>query len=189
MLCKINIILTLTERWWIDWLYVLLKIIVFLYCRAGLHTFLKNVVPTSKFLGSEEWHEAIPMPRSHNLGATVRTGMIPAVFWSVLVNWSALYVKERSTAITPKMSGLTVQNLVVRVSRCRDSYTPGVKCCFVGELQKKYGWVQSWFEGRGFDSRWCHWNFWLTQTFRPHYGPGVDSASNRNEYQEYFLGG
>jgi hypothetical protein len=29
-------------------------------------------------------------------------------------------------------------------------------------------------EGRGFDSR---------------YGPGVDSASNRNEYQEYFLEG
>ena len=31
-------------------------------------------------------------------------------------------------------------------------------------------------EGRGLDSR-------------PHYGPGVDSASNRNEYREYFLGG
>ena len=28
-----------------------------------------------------------------------------------------------------------------------------------------------------------HW-----QSFWPHYGPGVDSASNRNEYQEYFLG-
>ena len=27
------------------------------------------------------------------------------------------------------------------------------------------------------------------KSFRPHYGPGVDSASNRNEYQEYFLGG
>ena len=26
-------------------------------------------------------------------------------------------------------------------------------------------------------------------SFLPHYGPGVDSASNRNEYQEYFLGG
>ena len=26
------------------------------------------------------------------------------------------------------------------------------------------------------------------QSFRPHYGPGVHSASNRNEYQEYFLG-
>jgi len=24
--------------------------------------------------------------------------------------------------------------------------------------------------------------------FRSHYGPGVDSASNRNEYQEYLLG-
>jgi len=24
--------------------------------------------------------------------------------------------------------------------------------------------------------------------FRSHSGPGVDSASNRNEYQEYFLG-
>ena len=38
-----------------------------------------------------------------------------------------------------------------------------------------------------FDSRWCHWNFSLTLSFLPHYGPGVDSASNRNEYQEYFL--
>jgi len=27
-----------------------------------------------------------------------------------------------------------------------------------------------------------------TNFFRSHYGPGVDSASNRNEYQEYFLG-
>jgi len=35
-------------------------------------------------------------------------------------------------------------------------------------------------EGRGFDSRW--------QTFRPQYGPGVDSVSNRSEYQEYLLG-
>jgi len=25
-------------------------------------------------------------------------------------------------------------------------------------------------------------------SFRPHYGPGVNSASNRNEYQECFLG-
>jgi hypothetical protein len=35
-------------------------------------------------------------------------------------------------------------------------------------------------EGRGFDSRCCHWNF-------SHYGPRVDSTSNRNEYQAYFL--
>jgi hypothetical protein len=32
------------------------------------------------------------------------------------------------------------------------------------------------------------WNFSLTYSFWPHSGPGVDIASNRNEYQEYFLG-
>ena len=26
------------------------------------------------------------------------------------------------------------------------------------------------------------------KSFRSHYGPGVDSASNRNEYKEYILG-
>jgi hypothetical protein len=26
-------------------------------------------------------------------------------------------------------------------------------------------------EGHGFDSRWCHWNFSLTYSFRPHYDP------------------
>ena len=26
------------------------------------------------------------------------------------------------------------------------------------------------------------------KSFRSHYGPGVDAASNRNEYQDYFLG-
>jgi hypothetical protein len=44
-------------------------------------------------------------------------------------------------------------------------------------------------EGSGFDSRLCQLNFSLASTFRPHYDAGVDSASNRNEYQEKFLGG
>ena len=39
-------------------------------------------------------------------------------------------------------------------------------------------------EGRGFD-----WNFSLTQSFRPHYGPWVDSVSNIYEYQRYLLWG
>jgi hypothetical protein len=43
-------------------------------------------------------------------------------------------------------------------------------------------------EARGIDSRLFHWNFSLTKSLRPHYGPGVDSTSNRNEYQKYFLG-
>jgi len=41
-------------------------------------------------------------------------------------------------------------------------------------------------EGRGFSSWRVHLQ--LTYSFRSHCGPGVDSASNRNEYQEYFLG-
>jgi len=44
-------------------------------------------------------------------------------------------------------------------------------------------------KGRVFDSRWNDWNFSLIHFFRRYYGPGVDSASNRNDYQEYFLGG
>ena len=30
--------------------------------------------------------------------------------------------------------------------------------------------------------------FFDIKSFRSHYDPGVDSASNRNEYQEHFLG-
>jgi hypothetical protein len=37
-------------------------------------------------------------------------------------------------------------------------------------------------EGRRFDSRWG-------LSLQPHYGPEVDSASNRNEYQGSSLGG
>jgi hypothetical protein len=55
----------------------------------------------------------------------------------------------------------------------------------VAQLVKELRYKQ---EGRGFDSRLCHWNFSLKLSFRPHYGPGVHAASNRNEYQEYFLG-
>jgi hypothetical protein len=43
-------------------------------------------------------------------------------------------------------------------------------------------------EGRGFDSRWGHWNFLLLYSSWLHYGPGIDTASNRNEYQGSSLG-
>jgi hypothetical protein len=42
-------------------------------------------------------------------------------------------------------------------------------------------------EGRWFDPRWCH-GILIDRFFRSHYGLGVDSVYNRNEYQEYFLG-
>ena len=41
--------------------------------------------------------------------------------------------------------------------------------------------------GGGFDSHRGHWNFSLTLSFRPHYDPGLDVASNRNEYQGYIF--
>jgi hypothetical protein len=42
-------------------------------------------------------------------------------------------------------------------------------------------------EGRGFHSPQNHWIFQLTFSFQQHYGPGIDSACNRNEYQESSL--
>ena len=44
-------------------------------------------------------------------------------------------------------------------------------------------------EGHWFDSQWCHCSFSLISSFWLHCGPGVNSASSRNEYQPYFLGG
>jgi len=37
------------------------------------------------------------------------------------------------------------------------------------------------------EGRWLEF-FFDVKSFWSHYGPGVDSASNRNEYQEHFLG-
>ena len=70
-------------------------------------------------------------------------------------------------------------------------------CIYFNKLFSKTGHAVAQFvealrykpEGRGFDSQWCHWNFSLTNSFRPHYGPEVDSAAERKEYQEYFLDG
>ena len=43
-------------------------------------------------------------------------------------------------------------------------------------------------EGRGFDSRYFHRKFLLIQSFRPHYGTAVESASNENENLQYLWG-
>jgi hypothetical protein len=43
-------------------------------------------------------------------------------------------------------------------------------------------------EGREFDSRWCQWNFSLTYSFRPHCGPGADTASKQKLVPGIFPG-
>jgi len=44
-------------------------------------------------------------------------------------------------------------------------------------------------EGRGFDSRWCIYIFRLHNPSGRTMALALHSASNRNEYQEYFLEG
>ena len=43
--------------------------------------------------------------------------------------------------------------------------------------------------GRGSYSRWDHWEFLSTWSFRPHCNVAVERVFNGNEYQEHFLGG
>jgi len=48
--------------------------------------------------------------------------------------------------------------------------------------------VAQWLRCRGSIPAGVSGFFIDIKSFRSHYGPGVDSASNRNEYQEYYLG-
>jgi hypothetical protein len=57
----------------------------------------------------------------------------------------------------------------------------------MGAYRSVVGWGTT-PEGRGFESRWGHWIIQLNQSFQPHYGPEVESASNRSEYQEFSWG-
>jgi len=51
-----------------------------------------------------------------------------------------------------------------------------LRCC--ATIRKVVGSIPAGVSGFSIDIK----SFWS------HYGPGVDSSSNRNEYQEYFLG-
>ena len=76
------------------------------------------------------------------------------------------------------MSEIRLEQLKINLLPC----SMGV--CAVAQLVEALRYKS---EGRGFDSRWCHWNFSLTYSFWPQYGPGVDSSSNRNEFQQPYV--
>ena len=68
------------------------------------------------------------------------------------------------------------------IFQCVSSFIPGtavaqwLRCCATN--RKVAGLIPAGVSGFFIDIK----------SFRSHYGPGVDSASNRNEYQEYILG-
>ena len=43
-------------------------------------------------------------------------------------------------------------------------------------------------KGRGFESRWCHWNFSLTYSFRPRYGSGLTQPPTEMSTRNIFWG-
>ena len=56
-------------------------------------------------------------------------------------------------------------------------------------LNVLFSWLLVYFPSTFFlDVLFFFWNFSLAKSFRANYGPGVDSTSNRNASQEYFLG-
>jgi hypothetical protein len=96
-------------------------------------------------------------------------------------------------------------------SRYARQYVPHAHCARIGPLYRSQ--IDIHFSQHavfkcetmvhnGTQWKWgTRWRSWLrhratsrkltgsTQSFRPHYGPRVDLTSNKNEYQEYFLGG
>jgi len=90
-----------------------------------------------------------------------------------------------ATGIDPLPSFIT-KNWFHRIIASVQIFPPPPRVFAVVQLVEALRYKQ---EGRWFDFRWCHWKLSLTQFFQTHYGPGADSTSNRNEYQEYFLGG
>ena len=71
---------------------------------------------------------------------------------------------------------LTLCNLVYVNVTMGTTVSQWLRCCATN--RKVAGSIPSGVSGFFIDIK----------SFRSHYGPGVDSASNINEYQEYFLG-
>ena len=66
--------------------------------------------------------------------------------------------------------------LLLLILLLRTAVTQCLRCCATN--RKVAGSIPAGVNGYFIDIK----------SFRSHYGPGVDSTSNGNEYQEYFLG-
>ena len=109
-----------------------------------------------------------------------------ATNWSVIARWWVLWVTWSLLTQQGDWYRQGMYKLVQRYDKHLKVWGSLWKCGDHSSTVVKVLCYKS--EGRWLDCRWYHWNFSLTWSFRSHYGPGIDSASNRNEYQEYFLG-
>jgi hypothetical protein len=60
---------------------------------------------------------------------------------------------------------------------------------YISDRSSVAGWGTMLQAGRSRDRVPMRWIFSIDLSFQPHYGPGVDSASNRKKNQESSLGG
>ena len=93
------------------------------------------------------------------------------------------------------VTNLTINNSLFSFQVCSLAMLTTAKIIYTGQGKRWGTAVAQWL-------RWCATNRKVAgsipvgvsgllidiKSFRLHYGPGVDSASNRNEYQEHFLG-
>jgi hypothetical protein len=86
-----------------------------------------------------------------------------------------MYVPSNLTSVTNRL-GDRGSAVVKVLCYSRTAVAQWLRCCATN--RKVAGSIPASVSGFFIDLK----------SFRSHYGPGVDSASNINEYQEYFLG-
>ena len=119
-------------------------------------------------------HAALHSCKQRFIATTVRIPNVAQQRFSWIACNGIQYTDDRSLKGRKQKQTLTVRTGFERILEELRTITGHAVAQLVEALRYK-------LEDRGFDSRWCHWKFSLTWSFRPHYGPGVDSASNRNE--------
>jgi len=83
---------------------------------------------------------------------------------------------------------------MIKYQKYEETYREERRSFFFSANVVSAGIIREWGERNWYhcldvrvDSPWAHWEFSLT-SFRPHYGPVVDPACNRNHYHLSFMG-
>jgi hypothetical protein len=148
-----------------EWLYVLNRLI------------WSSAVSEVILLAKQDWNSEVNTENTSNFPSQGYCGASGALCTGVVLSNTNTSLRRCNPSMT---LGFQLQPLL----RTEESSIYSTLKCNGGHaVAQLVDTLRYKLEGRGFDSRWYHWNFSLT-SFRPQYNPGVDSASNRNEYQE-----